>query len=167
MPKKNNTAKAQRRRQAEKQAQERGATAGDKLPPQPNHIQVCGSSGETRPAQLPTGDAMVLREKELRDFTALCKGKDPTTCQEFIGLNLAQETPQSLAHFRAFIRHLCKGTMKVNGDTNNWSNGMFGSRWCDFRYDNKVIRYAYYSPTSDANNRTGKHHILQMTNYWD
>ena len=167
MPKKDRSAKAQRRRQAEKQAQDKGATAGDTLPTHPNHIQVCCESGNVRLATLPTEDAMVLREKELRDFTAQCKGRDPLRCQEFMGLNQQQETPQSLAHFRAFILHLCKGNMKVNGEDNNWSNGMMGSRWCDFRYHGKLIRYAYYSPTSDANNRTGKHHIYQMTNYFD
>jgi len=119
-------------------------------------------SGSSRVASFPTEDALELREKELRDFTALCKGKQIPWFQENIGIGGNLDNPQDMAHLNAFINHLHRGGMKVNGKDNHWNNGFMGSRWCDFTNRGRTTRYAYYHPTSDSNNKTGKHFLMVM-----
>ena len=162
-------AKKNARRRAEeaaKKAEEKGAKATDHMPTHSNHIQVCCGTGATRLAQLPTEDAMALRHQELQDFADKCKGKDigwwmRTNSMNSACPNCGDEDAFSTHHFRAFIFHLFAGT-EVNGEDGQWCNGMFGSRWNDFTWSGKTIRYAYYHPDSDANNKTGKEHIYQM-----
>ncbi len=148
------------------------AAAQETLPTNPHHIQVDCSSGATRLAALPTETAMTARAQELKDFTALCKGMPLEEIQDALALSssgISVRRRGSLIgsqelriHFGAFLKLLHKGNMKVNGEGNNWSNGFLGSRWCDFSFHGKTIRYAYYNPNSDDNNNTGKHAILQM-----
>ena len=147
------------------------AAAAQEIRPQhPNHIQVDCETGATRVAQIPTENAMTAREQELKDFTKLCKGMPLDAIQNALSLSSTTEIRidnDAGRHFRGFAQLLHKGNMKVNGENNNWCNGFLGSRWCDFSFHGKTIRYAYYNPNSDANNSTGKHHIHQMANYFD
>lgn len=98
-----------------------------------------------------------VKGKELDIFLKCCKG-NATFIRKNVGFQLISghtlcaelevvdiDDMLRIAHFLGAL--LAKG-QKINGETNQWSNGCFGSRWCDidpepFGCDH--IRAAFYS----------------------
>ena len=94
-----------------------------------------------------------LRSKELQKFSNKCKGKSRKQLYSMMnvyGQNLAD--PENREHIYAFLFHLSCGKnnkgIPVSGKSNEWSNGMLGSRWCDFDFVGLVRRYAFYEAGS-------------------
>ena len=66
---------------------------------------------------------------------------DPTVCDP-----LDKQTLHAVGFH--FINLMLDGKQKINGETNNWSCGFMGSRWCDLNaadFDLDHIRAAFYS----------------------
>lgn len=74
-------------------------------------------------------------------FASICGSRlDPGSCAP-----TSKDVRMSI--FAELLRLLKKG-QQVNGKKNNWSNGCFGSRWCDMdakKYGVTYIRAAFYS----------------------
>jgi len=105
-------------------------------------------------------DQHAKKEKELKTFLSCAKNNfdflqrnltlasicgshlDPEVCEP-----VSRELRSRIA--RDLVTLLING-QKVNGKMNHWSNGGFGSRWCDMdakKYGVDYIRAAFYSKT--------------------
>jgi hypothetical protein len=99
--------------------------------------------------------------KELETFLNCCKGNQDfvmnqlniyTVCGSELDSDVCVPVPRALRSEIAQDLYglLIKG-QKVNGKPNHWSNGCFGSRWCDLdakKYGVTYVRCAFYSKSS-------------------
>jgi len=82
-------------------------------------------------------------QTELQNFLKICKGN----FNRFDALTATLVTGGGkITGFITVsgIAMILRG-QKVNGKEGNWSNGTFGSRWCDFEFYNNSVRMAFYS----------------------
>jgi hypothetical protein len=104
------------------------------------------------------------RQRELETFLAV---KMPLKRVRVCG----DEGPLHLSStfVSAFVHWYYNTEFKVDGS--DWSNGSFGSRWCDPELAGRRVRVAYYSRASDPQmfnaNDDGFHHkLMVMYNYF-
>ena len=81
--------------------------------------------------------------KMVKDFSKKCY-----ECpEEWLVKNVevrAKDTEGNREHLSSFIHYIISNQLRVDGTNNNWSNGCFGSIWCDYETEGEIKRYALY-----------------------
>jgi len=121
------------------------------------------------------------RKKELEVFLGCCRDprfihdKTVIFCSPEHGRPEFREWFRTKTTQRSIIRFLLGNDHKVNGKWGNWSNGGFGSRWCDVRLNGYDVRLAYYSKATnpvmfneDAPKRVQEmSHMIMLLDYFE
>jgi hypothetical protein len=115
------------------------------------------------------------RKKVLQTFAKLAKSKRwliencdlGAVSGHKISPELCVEVPYLLilAIMHDFV-DICVAGTKVNGKTNNWSDGSFGSQWMDMdagKYGLDYIRCAFYAKETSAEWDMEKPYMVRLT----
>ena len=116
-----------------------------------------GSTKEVEGDPFLSDETMKARQRELEVFSA-CVFQNEDFLRRKVKITMECEPEAFDALGFALCRFLLTTKMKVNGKKHNWSNGCFGSRWCDTTLAGREVRLAFY-------NEEGLYHIHIMGFY--